>query len=769
MNKLFAMAGLMGLAIASFTSCDNDGLTDNLASLQGAVTLTDEAGTALEIGPKVTFTTYKFTCLSNWTAKVESANTSGWISLRESEGVGGYKTLNIITKEFNIEYYNDAPVPTAEEQRRTATITISCGASSEQFTLTQTASLTELVHGTDDIPDIDKFYLPARYNEGFEKGADGMKQSTSKYCWSRMRQSEHFFLFWEAGYGDDPNSEANGSRRVDVDDFLQKAEKFYETNISRIKMATVGQNKSYLDKYKMEIFLLWTDDWVCAGSGYDNVVGALWVNHQPCQPVGSSVAHEVGHSFQYQTYCDQVLNGASDDSHSGYRYGFGPNGDGGCAYWEQCAQWQSFQDYPQEAYDQTWYLFTQNAHRHFNHEWMRYQSIWFQYYFVQKHGIYAFGNIWQQSHYPEDPIDTYTRLYCGGDYERFYDDYYDYAAHAVTFDFDAVRQYIPANANTNFSTSMLEVNGKYRPAYVNCVGTTGFNVIRLNTPAAGITVRVNLSALPVGSALAPTDGGVEIDVDGKSVATHSTYNTNVYDGQTYTQSGYRFGLVGIKGGKATYGAMAKGSTGIATFDVADSYDYLYLVVVGAPTTYVHQYWNDKEADDLQWPYEVSFEGTSLFGSFDIDPTQAPADITLTYSARCITNLDKDYYQGAIDLSGSLELAQAFVMQPNEISSLIQSVGAEPAEGTIVWAMLQADGTYSYKNTANGGFWCDTQGNNVGWGDGSAYVEFSGLSVSYGQFPGKNAATDFFTLTPTLIYTKGGKQYKAAIQLQYTFQ
>ena len=61
---------------------------------------------------------------------------------------------------------------------------------------------------------------------------------------------------------------------------------------------------------------------------------------------------------------------------AGFRYGFGENGAGGCAYWEQCAQWQSFQDYPNECFDQDahYAVWLKNHHRHFNHEFMRYAA-----------------------------------------------------------------------------------------------------------------------------------------------------------------------------------------------------------------------------------------------------------------------------------------------------------------------------------------------------------------------------------------------------------
>jgi hypothetical protein len=65
-------------------------------------------------------------------------------------------------------------------------------------------------------------------------------------------------VFWEPGFGYDPNgSDVPASLRVNIDDLLQKAEQFYTTNVEKLKMVTVGQGKSNLDKYKMQIYLLY--------------------------------------------------------------------------------------------------------------------------------------------------------------------------------------------------------------------------------------------------------------------------------------------------------------------------------------------------------------------------------------------------------------------------------------------------------------------------------------------------------------------------------
>ena len=90
-----------------------------------------------------------------------------------------------------------------------------------------------------------------------------MFSESAKYSWTRYRQSEHFFVFWEPGFGSDPNDQSvPNNLRVDVHDLLAKAEIFYETYVTKDNFSTIGQGISYLDKYKLEIYLLYTPDWV---------------------------------------------------------------------------------------------------------------------------------------------------------------------------------------------------------------------------------------------------------------------------------------------------------------------------------------------------------------------------------------------------------------------------------------------------------------------------------------------------------------------------
>ena len=109
------------------------------------------------------------------------------------------------------------------------------------------------------------------------------------------------------------------------------------------------------------------------------------------------------------------------------------------------------------------------------------------------------------------------------------------------------------------------------------------------------------------------------------------------------------------------------------------------------------------------------------------------------------------------------------MNPSAISALVQGVNAKPSEGKVVWGLEQTDGSYAYNSTANNGFWCTAGGDLTNWGaDAFTYVEFDGLTITYGHYPGHSVAGETYTLKPTLIYTKDGKEYKATIQINMAF-
>ncbi len=595
--------------------------------------------------------------------------------------------------------------------------------------------------------------------------------TNSRWTIERSLESEHFVVFWDKAFGSNPNATSvPEALRVDVRDLLAKAEQFYETNVSHLGMATVGENHSQLDTYKMSIYLIYQTEWLATGSGYDDVIGALWVNPSTCKPVGHTIAHEIGHSFQFQVAADYRKNGDANYLDHGFRYGFGDNGAGGNAFWEQCAQWQGFQDYAAETFGYHVGVWLSNYHRHFHHEWMRYASYWYPYVWIQKHGSEAYGRIWRESQKPDDALQTYIRLFCNGNLDAFWDEYWrDYACQLPNYQFPAIHQYATASAK-NFPMSMfLTEDGYWQVAYASCPETSGVNIIQLQVPQAGTTVKADFVGLTPGSPLHAEDPGHALTSDdGSKYNVVTTYNTAGTD----ANKGWRYGFVAVGNDQTSISEMAKDAEGTATYAVPEGTQKLYFVVIGAPTTYNRHAWDETDANDVQWPYKVRFEGSNRLGYYEFDDDAVPCDTTVAYTVTADGNADA-YELGSIGMmsEGLLDaVAKAFKLQAADIAANFLPIAAgttvTPKEGKVCLAMKSPTSkTYSYSYTANAGFWCSASGAAQSYGSAPVYVEYqpSTFTLVYGHMP-KTGKGRTYTMRPTFVYVKNNKRYYATIEL-----
>lgn len=536
--------------------------------------------------------------------------------------------------------------------------------------------------------------------------------NASTWSYERSQESTHFIVLWGAGYGaNHPNAAAvPETYRVDIDDLLAKAEQFYAININTLKFAERGVGRSNLDNYKMMIFLHYTTEWMAYGGGYDDTIGALWINPATCKPVGSTIAHEIGHSFQYQVFAD--LKGGS-----GFRYGFG--GNGGNAFWEQTAQWQAHQTYPAEAFTTyNFTVYTENYHRHIHHEWQRYASYFIHNYWADKHGIDIIGRIWREANQPEDPIQAYMRI-TGINVSQLNAELYEAATHFVTWDLPSIRtqgeNYIGMHTN-KFS---LQANGSYRVSYDRCPGTTGYNVIPLQLPAAGTQITAAFKGLP---------------------------NAPGFNAVDAVRAGWRYGYVALlNNGTRVYGDMAQGTEQSVNFTVPANCSKLWFVVTGAPSTYQAHAWDEIETNDDQWPYEVKFTNSGILGFIDVGAE--PQNVTLTQSISF--PYDSQNYTGATITLNATQLATAFAIQPSELASLMTAQ-------EIKFYAIEQNGTLNPTTTANGyGHWFAANGNITTWGSNSVlFAEFDAntYNVSIGQFPGAATAGTEYTIRQALVYT-----------------
>jgi len=520
---------------------------------------------------------------------------------QEQEWLKADQTHGVSTKNKKITF---TALEEGLTETRTAKFKIVSGANSKKFTVTQSRKC--LILTEDEVEDFDKYYKPNEFT--FD-----MLRSDSKWSWCRSKQTEHVVVFWDNQYGEyglygdrmgventSPTTAKSSKMRVDIDDLLEKAEQFYKINTETLKFSEPGSGKSVLDDYKFEIYILYQSEWLATGSGYDNMIGALWVNPSTCQPVGSTIAHEIGHTFQYMTFCDWLKNQgipAADRPYvntnqgPGWRYGYGQNGAGGNAFWEQCAQWQSYQTYKDEAFQNyNFSAFCSQTHLHVLHETPRYANYFIQWWWCQNNNDITFlAKMWRNSQFPEDPCETYMRL-MDYDVAAFNDDIWKYAAHCMTFDMDEIRSNgrnyigrtaIASSAISNVDTDWWRISAALAPE------STGSNAVRM-TATAGSNVTVTFQGLR--------------ELSGCTVGSAAL-------------AGWRYGFVSYNSdGTTTYSDIWSGENTNQSFTVPANSKYLWFVVTGAPTSYIRHPWGADDGKPISvWPWQAKFDGATPYG------------------------------------------------------------------------------------------------------------------------------------------------------------
>lgn len=450
----------------------------------------------------------------------------------------------------------------------------------------------------------------------------------SEWCFQRSMESEHFIVFWHAGFGLDP-TKATGGYAFNPKKMLDAAEKIYKVNTEVLGFSRPGSSFT-LDHYKHLLFVRYQKDWLATGSGYDDKVGAFWCSPDAVNDV-TTLGHELGHTFQYIVRCDL---GAGH----GWRQGLGPNGEGGNMYWESCAQWQSSRVYPQMLFSGWGAGYPSSSHKNLLHEEPRYANYFHQYYWCQLFGEDFIGRLWMAAVGKEDPVEVYQRL-TGRTQSEFCDDMFEYARRTPTWDIDGIRQYAN-NAQDMFSTNIHDTDdGWIEPDASNCPENYGFNVMRMKLPQeAGATVKAQFR----GEA-------------GK--AGFRSLNAEL--------AGWRYGFVALtKSKKRVYSEIGRDSEGSLEFQVPTDATNLWFVTLGAPTKHFHHAWDDNDANDEQWPYAVRFEGTDMQGHITYDPTAEPRDTTIVVERYETYDANTEYgVSFELDMS---PICQALVCSPEAL-------------------------------------------------------------------------------------------------------
>jgi hypothetical protein len=617
-------------------------------------------------------------------------------------------------------------------------------------------------------------YIPNEWRNPWNPDTLLYKESDpdGKYTWSKTRsvESDNVIIFWDKYYKVAPDKlSANDWNYVDIPDLLKKCEAFFDLEIN--KLGFVDATKSNLSKYKVMVLMNYSKpgDWACYGGGYDFVVSALWLNAATCKPVGHSVAHEVGHSFHYMCYGEHSGHKDSSTDNTGFHLQCG----NGQTIWEQTAQWQANQSYPELMYDQSISVFRKSHNYAFSHEWHRYQSYWFHYYLCQHYNdITTVAQVWNQPMTGQkqgNGTDFNQALMAlkGLDATGLFRLYYDYAARCATWDLDACKPYRDPYIGDFDYRCVQTADKTYQVALASTPQSTGFNVIPLKVPEAGTRITTHFSALRAASKLAEGDPSEMMNGETSWAATG---RTTYIRPTSPSQRAFRLGYVALMAdGSRQYfnedSLYCQGTSEVTedvVMTVPAGVSRLWLIVSPAPKKYTEHRWLEKSDNAEHWPYRFELDGTDIgdratvYVPSVIDGREV-ADITLTYQVN-LPQLNS-YASVPVSVSGNAlaQLGTAFQLQTSELASkLVGYSAAGPKAGKMMFYPLHPKDLTLVNNgsTANGyGHWFNASGAVSDWNGGFLYSELDASSMTFniGQYPNKVKKGEDYTIGQAFRY------------------
>ncbi len=411
-----------------------------------------------------------------------------------------------------------------------------------------------------------EIYIPREIlNQDFEN-------PESNWCRQRMLLTPNFTILWEKGFGNDPKNAPSLNEKdmsCDLDRLAQVAEDVYR--MYRFELKFVGDD-SKCDRYRMLIFMRYSDDRTAWGGSRDNEIGALWLS--PLHSRNGTwmvVAHELGHCFQQQIGCDKFPH-----DYFGHKHGF-------C---EMCSQWGLWQYNINWIEDEHYHFekYIKYTHKPFFHRELCGCSPYVLQYWGEKYGKTFIGEIYRNGKNGEDVVTVYKRIK-QMDQCAFCDELFDAICHTVNLDF----KYNWEN-NREFGIKFgmdISQNGDYWQVPVSaCPETYGYNVLNLDIPAPGQTVTIHFEGL----------------------LPQTPYVVNHPE-----KAGWRYGIVMVDGnGESHYGERNSIPFGTLSFTAPKNTTIkkLWLIVMGAPTLHWDMPDNEnsnEESIDAQWPYRIKTE------------------------------------------------------------------------------------------------------------------------------------------------------------------
>jgi len=386
-------------------------------------------------------------------------------------------------------------------------------------------------------------------------------------------ETKDVVLFWEKSFGPDPTKYS-----VNTNDAFDPIEAINQTQEGFDFMVDVAgfANRTTSCAAKNKILVVVH----CDTDGTSNKGGAvgygrpgvgifeLSSNRLKKNPYGymGVMHHELCHCFQYISHYD----GSSEMGWSGPIY-------------EMTSQWsllRKFSDWghlePSHAKD-----FLKATYKAFMHKDNQYHSPYVLEYWEMKHDKNMVSYLWKSSKSEDnkDIVEVYKRV-TGIDQETFNDEMFDACRRFVTWDIPRIDAGYDGWKNIHCTKLDKLEEGKYRISVEQCPQNYGYNAIKMDVPEAGTVVRLNFN----GSTELP---GFPI--------------------QNRLYRGWRYGFLAVANdGTRTYGDMYKENQ-VIEFTVPENTQYLWFVVMGAPTTH----WKFKEDNEGHWPYEFTVEGTKV--------------------------------------------------------------------------------------------------------------------------------------------------------------
>ena len=636
--------------------------------------------------------------------------------------------------------------------------TYKCNPSTGRVSVRTTSYRTNAVYR---FGDIERYLVkPSTYS------SNDFTNENSTYCFQRSAESEHFVVFWAKGLNKQSNGNLTGgasSSVCNVNTLLSNAEKIWSVYVNQLGFINPG--KSTTDKVKIEMFVVNQSEWRADGSGVDGTVwtmGTGTTKTAKSQKVGLfhcnawaasnnvTVAHEIGHTFQYLVSADLGMT-------HGLNYVLGDNSKGN-EWWEDCANWQAHKVYPAEQFASNWSNNQDMHHLNIIHEDARYNNCYYQDWWCQQHGLNTIGRVWRESTKPEDPIQAYMRIFNLND-STFADEQFEGYAHIAAMDIDSWESYgqgligSEKQRLTDASDAIVQshLGGEkdwwvVQPEY--CPQNYGYNANPLKVPAAGTEVKATFKGL---------------------------VNAEGYRSIYPERAGWRYGFVAYSSdGTRAYSPIGRETEGEVSITIPEKCTHLWFVVMGAPTKWWTHSWNENAADDEQWPYAVKFTGSDpygasrTYGEYPADyarhDTTVVINATLAYSNSSYSSVRVQYDMDAISQALGLSAEQLKSVKVGK-SNAIRFVGVSNS-GT-----LRESSTTSTSSSTCYGHWFNLSGNVCGYDSNARifaefYPEKYGCYV--GQYPGRLTRGKTYTIRQAIIYKHtDGKEYRATMQVNLT--